>query len=923
MLITFDFETYYDREYSLRSMTPVEYILDPRFEMIGCAVKEGRDQPVFMEDRDFRRYLMGIDAKEVDAISHNALFDMCILAWRYGFVPRFMIDTLGMSRALLSPYLRTVSLDAVTKFLKLKAKGDTIHKVMGMNARMIQAAGLWQSFAEYACDDADNAYDIFRELMRRGFPKDELLVMDTVLRCAVLPAFRLDTETLYQHMATVQQAKAELLASVNVNKDTLMSNDKFAEALKDLGVDPPTKTSLATGKETWAFSKTDVDFNDLQEHEDPRVQALVAARLGTKSTLEETRTQRLINISQLEWNGLPRRYMPIPLKYSGAHTHRLCLVGDTTICVLRDNRVVYDRLDHLQGTDLVWDGEAFVHHGGLAYAGLKEVIEHDGVVGTPDHRVWTVEQRYRELADAKARGTHIARGAVPDATRIDPSVQWSSDLPKQDQVPLCEVRPGSVVTLGDKDRTISQPLLVPTWDIVDCGPRNRFMANGRIVHNSGDWKLNMQNLPRGGMLRRALRVTEKQRIVAVDASQIEARLVAWFAGQLDLTEAFAKGDDVYSLFASSIYGFPVDKKNNPVERFVGKQCLAEGTLVLTDTGWKPIQYVGVQDKLWDGTQWVSHKGLIDKGLKEVQTAYGLTATWDHEILTEHGWQAWSVVHTSHSLFQSALSMASLPSQVFNATSDRQDAAQTLNSGCVSLRQKSQVYDLADAGPNHRFTVLTDVGPVIVHNCILGLGYGLGWKKFGRQIRVLSRNQTGQEIILTEVEAQRIVGLYREMYYMIPMMWRVLNAQLPLMTRPDHVSDIKCVSLRHEHIMGPSGLPIRYHNLRFEEEQWKYEHAGKTKRIYGGAVLENIIQYLARIHVMDAAIRVRRTLEAAGLGRIRLVLQAHDELVYVCPADQAEYVYGLVLGEMNRRPQWGLDAPLTAEGGIGLTYADVK
>ena len=619
MLVTFDFETYYDKEYSLRNLTPVEYILDPRFEMIGCAVKEGRDQPVFMEDRDFRRYLMGIDAKEVDAISHNALFDMCILAWRYGFVPRFMIDTLGMSRALLSPYLRTVSLDAVTKFLKLKAKGDTIHKVMGMNARMIQAAGLWQSFAEYACDDADNAYDIFRELMRRGFPKDELLVMDTVLRCAVLPAFRLDTETLYQHMATVQQAKAELLASVNVNKDTLMSNDKFAEALKDLGVDPPTKTSLATGKETWAFSKTDVDFNDLQEHEDPRVQALVAARLGTKSTLEETRTQRLINISQLEWNGLPRRYMPIPLKYSGAHTHRL----------------------------------------------------------------------------------------------------------------------------------------------------------------SGDWKLNMQNLPRGGMLRRALRVTEKQRIVAVDASQIEARLVSWFAGQLDLTEAFAKGDDVYSLFASSIYGFPVDKKNNPVERFVGKQC------------------------------------------------------------------------------------------------------------------------------------------------ILGLGYGLGWKKFIRQIRVLSRNQTGQEIILTEAEGQRIVGLYREMYYMIPMMWRVLNAQLPLMTRPDHVSDIKCVSLRHEHIMGPSGLPIRYHNLRFEEEQWKYEHAGKTKRIYGGAVLENIIQYLARIHVMDAAIRVRRTLEAAGLGRIRLVLQAHDELVYVCPADQAEYVYGLVLGEMNRRPQWGLDAPLTAEGGIGLTYADVK
>ena len=323
MLITFDFETYYDRDYTLRKLTPVEYILDPRFETIGCAVKVGREPAVFMDEREFRRYLAGIDASEVDAISHNALFDMCILAWKFGFVPRMMIDTIGMSRALLSPYLRSVSLDQVSKFLKLKPKGDTVHKVIGMSAAMIKAQGLWDSYARYSCDDADTAFDIFAALMKRGFPKDELFVMDMVLRCAVMPSFRLDTETLYQHLGEVMQAKQELMAQISVDRDALMSNDRFAQALKDLGVEPPTKTSIATGKETWAFSKTDVEFNDLQEHEDPRVQALVAARLGIKSTLEETRTQRLISISQLEWAGLPRRYMPIPLKYSGAHTHRL------------------------------------------------------------------------------------------------------------------------------------------------------------------------------------------------------------------------------------------------------------------------------------------------------------------------------------------------------------------------------------------------------------------------------------------------------------------------------------------------------------------------------------------------------------------------------------------------------------------------
>lgn len=905
MLITLDFETYYDREYTLRKMTPVEYILDQRFETIGCAIKEGDAKSEFLTANELQRYLLGIDANTTDVITHNALFDMCILAWRYGFVPRMMIDTLGMSRALLSPYLRSLSLEQVAKFLELPAKGDTVKQVVGMTGQMIRDAGLWDEYATYSCRDADITYEVFKRLMKRGFPKNELFIMDMVLRCAVMPSFRLDTETLYQHLAEVQQAKAALMATITADRSTLMSNDMFAQALKDLGVDPPTKVSLATGKETWAFSKTDVDFNDLQEHPDPRVQALVAARLGIKSTLEETRTQRLIAISQLEWSGMQRRFMPIPLKYSGAHTHRL----------------------------------------------------------------------------------------------------------------------------------------------------------------SGDWKLNMQNLPRGGNLRKALVAPEKKVVVAVDASQIEARLVSWFAGQMDLTEAFANGEDVYSLFASDVYGFQVNKKENPVERFVGKQCLAEDTIILTDTGWKPIQYVGVHDKLWDGTQWVKHKGLIDKGMKPTQSAYGLTATGDHEILTEHGWQAWSEVLTSPSLFQSALSMASLPSQGINATSDQragvlggsllyavhavgsvvssaatcfldalrdathaprwqqalsvigytrtpcltmsigQDCStdwrqqlhgattkqtvrmsttdsvalqsmtnglmtglrsfgtskpwkagitqslkwiasmltevtcrvtsglsashstwqtsggwQTSNNASANLRR---VYDIADAGPLKRFTVMTDLGPVIAHNCILGLGYGLGWKKFMRQLRVLGRNQTGQDIVITEEEARRIVGIYREKYFMIPMMWRVLNAQLPLMTREDHDSPILCVNMRHEHIMGPSGLPIRYHNLRHEEEQWKYDHSGKTKRIYGGAALENIIQYLARIHVMDAAVRVRRAVEAAGHRGIRLALQAHDELVYVVPERQAQYVHDLVLAEMSRRPEWAPNAPLAAEGGIGPTYADAK
>ncbi len=94
-----------------------------------------------------------------------------------------------------------------------------------------------------------------------------------------------------------------------------MSNDKFAEILRRMGIDPPTKTSPNTGKEIYAFAKTDEGMKALQEYPDIAVQALVAARLNSKSTLEETRTERFLDISK-------RGAFPVPLSYCAAQTLR-------------------------------------------------------------------------------------------------------------------------------------------------------------------------------------------------------------------------------------------------------------------------------------------------------------------------------------------------------------------------------------------------------------------------------------------------------------------------------------------------------------------------------------------------------------------------------------------------------------------------
>ena len=125
----------------------------------------------------------------------------------------------------------------------------------------------------------------------------------------------MDLGLLEQHLVETRDRKDKLLEEAGVSKEDLMSNAKFAVLLEGLGVTPPMKISPTTGKQTFAFAKSDENFIALSEHENPQVQSLIAARLGNKSTLEETRTQRFIDISK-------RGLLPVPVKYYAAHTGR-------------------------------------------------------------------------------------------------------------------------------------------------------------------------------------------------------------------------------------------------------------------------------------------------------------------------------------------------------------------------------------------------------------------------------------------------------------------------------------------------------------------------------------------------------------------------------------------------------------------------
>lgn len=313
MLITLDLETYYDRDYSLGKMTTEAYVRDPRFEVIGISIQRDDEPPYWFPKPQVAAALKSIDWSQALVVAQNTMFDGAILAWHYGINPKGWIDIMGMSRALY-PHEKSHSLKAQAERMGVGVKGDEVINALGKRYKDFDQESLAR-YGAYCNNDVDLTYQLFQMYMQE-FPVKELKLIDLTLRMYIQPTLVLDRLKLLQHLGEVRRRKQALLESTTVDKDNLMSNPKFAALLIERGVTPPMKKSPMTGKETYAFAKTDEEFQTLAEHVDPEVQALVAARLGTKSTIEETRTESLIAIAERS------PLLPIPLKYYGAHSGR-------------------------------------------------------------------------------------------------------------------------------------------------------------------------------------------------------------------------------------------------------------------------------------------------------------------------------------------------------------------------------------------------------------------------------------------------------------------------------------------------------------------------------------------------------------------------------------------------------------------------
>jgi len=313
--ITIDFETYYDQDFSLSKITTEEYVRSPLFEVIGVAVKENDEETIWYsgDANGLSSFLANYDWANSLVLAHNAMFDASILTWKFGIKPKGWLDTLSMARAIHGSEVGNSLAKLVTHY-GLGQKGSEVLDAKGKNRIHFSDAEL-DAYGRYCKNDVDLTYKLLHCLLPH-FKITELQLISLTIKMFSEPVLVLDQQLLEEHLENVKERKANLLVEAGVEtRDDLMSNPKFAEMLRSFGVEPPTKISLTTGKETYALAKSDEGFKALAEHPDIGVQTLVAARLGSKSTLEETRAERFIEIAK-------RGRMPVPLQYYAAHTGR-------------------------------------------------------------------------------------------------------------------------------------------------------------------------------------------------------------------------------------------------------------------------------------------------------------------------------------------------------------------------------------------------------------------------------------------------------------------------------------------------------------------------------------------------------------------------------------------------------------------------
>jgi DNA polymerase len=320
-IITVDAETFYSTEFSLSKAeyNTSSYIRDPQFKEHCWAIKVGTKKTKGYSAADGIKVLQDIDWSKKALLAHNTAFDGFILSQRHGIVPHYYYDTVSMTRGLHNEVSRA-KLDTIAQFYQIGAKSKTyLAPTKGLRDL---PKDIMKGLLEGCVLDTNLCYEVFRKQVEI-YPEGELDLIDMTIRMFCDPVLQVDETVARQALADEMMARRseilkchKIINGRKVEEADLMSNPKFAALLKECGIEPPTKLSLKTGLENFAFAQSDPEFTALLDHEDKRVVLLTKGRLAAKSTQAETRAWRLLQA------GADGAKLPVGYNYFGAKTGR-------------------------------------------------------------------------------------------------------------------------------------------------------------------------------------------------------------------------------------------------------------------------------------------------------------------------------------------------------------------------------------------------------------------------------------------------------------------------------------------------------------------------------------------------------------------------------------------------------------------------
>lgn len=551
--VVLDFETYFDKDYSLSKLSTIEYVRDPRFVCTSLAWKILDGTETRFADGGTKGYYIswylkrlvakyGKQLEGITVVGQRLKFDALILQEVFGITPKFTVDIIDLDK-MWDARARHRLADLAERWKAPSLKGDT-KQFIGKR---------WEDFTSgekanaraYNINDVEIEAWLFEKLMPIvvSRPEVELPVANHTLQMYLKPAFKIDVDLGDRIVAGMKAEMQRPIDRLNALGLTISIPVKGA-------VNTPGTGKWAKRLEEWVLGGNAGDMPVLCE----------PARPIVASDISKDGHFRLL----IEACG-----GSVPMK-SGKN-------GDIPALAKDDE-------------------------------GTRELLAHS-------------DPRVRALAEA--------RQAVQS---------WPLHYAKVENIlSQARMRGGLIGTpLGYHNAHTGRWGGSESINLQNLGGRGR---GGKGTHKLIQQVRNMLRAPDGTILG------------INDYSKVEAVGLAWQAGQDDLTEAFRTGADAYSDLATELFGFPVrkPKKYDPkpvaarleVCRGFGKDailgCLAFGTPILTDTGFKPIENVSLSDKLWDGRKWVRHYGVIYKGGKSCVEVNGVWMTPEHEVWTPDGW----------------------------------------------------------------------------------------------------------------------------------------------------------------------------------------------------------------------------------------------------------------------------------------------